>query len=71
MAMNQKRPDTPLAATPEPQPVNMGQAQPMPAKNKFQATADSAIQQVNVIGKMNTPVPMQQKQPEPQGPPQK
>jgi hypothetical protein len=74
MKNNMKRPDTPLAATPEPQPVNMGQvqqAQPMPPQNKFQATADSAIQQVNIIGKMNTPPPIQQKQPEPQGPPQK
>jgi hypothetical protein len=74
MKNNMKRPDTPLAATPEPQPVNMGQVQqpqPMSAQNKFQATADSAIMQINAISKMNTPPPIQQKQPEQQGPPQK
>jgi len=46
-----QRPDTPLAATPEPQPVssglqpanNMVTAQPI---NKYQATADTAIQQI-------------------------
>lgn len=72
MAIN--RPDTPLATTPEPQPVNMGQnqqAQPMPAQNKFQATADNAIAQVNMIGKMNTPPPIEQKQPDKEMPPQK
>lgn len=45
-----KRPDTPLAPTPEPQPVSSG-LQPMnntgsqPA-NKYQTTADNAIQQI-------------------------
>lgn len=47
------RPDTPLAATPEPQPVSSG-LQPsapigsMPV-NKYQATADAAIKQVGEI----------------------
>jgi len=48
-----KRPDTPLAATPEPQPVSSGLqpasqmvAQPV---NKYQATADAAIQQINSL----------------------
>jgi hypothetical protein len=40
-----KRPDTPLAATPEPMPVSSG-LQPMPV-TKFQATADAAIKQIN------------------------
>lgn len=45
------RPDTPLAATPEPMPVSTG-LQPnnelgsMPT-NKFQATADAAIRQIS------------------------
>ena len=45
------RPDTPLAATPEPMPVSSG-LQPnnelgsMPT-NKFQATADAAIRQIS------------------------
>jgi hypothetical protein len=51
MAQPITRPDTPLAATPEPQPVssglqpaaNMAAAQPV---NKYQATADTAIQQI-------------------------
>lgn len=48
-----KRPDTPLAMTPEPQPVSSG-LQPlaptmsMPV-NKYQATADAAIKQVGEI----------------------
>lgn len=37
-----KRPDTPLAPTPEPQPVSSG-LQPI---NKYQATADAAIRQI-------------------------
>ena len=51
MKTNIKRPDTPLAATPEPQPVSTG-LQPnnelgsMPT-NKFQATADAAIRQIS------------------------
>lgn len=46
-----QRPDTPLAATPEPQPVSSGM-QPMNQAavqpiNKFQAAADSAIAGIN------------------------
>jgi hypothetical protein len=46
-----KRPDTPLAATPEPMPVSSGlqpnnQLGSMPT-NKFQATADAAIRQIS------------------------
>lgn len=49
MAIN--RPDTPLAATPEPMPVSSGlqstsEVTAMP-KNKYQATADAAIAQIN------------------------
>jgi hypothetical protein len=45
------RPDTPLATTPDPQPVNSGlqpnnQMGSMPV-TKFQATADAAIKQIN------------------------
>jgi len=56
------RPDTPLAATPEPMPVNSGQ-QPMPV-NKYQATADAAIQQVGNISKKNIAPAQPQPQPE-------
>lgn len=50
-----QRPDTPLAATPEPMPVTSG-LQPMaqsPAQpiSKYQATADAAIQQINSLPK--------------------
>ena len=53
-----KRPDTPLAATPEPMPVSTGlqpatQFGAMPT-NKFQATADAAIRQVNEMGAAKT-----------------
>jgi hypothetical protein len=45
------RPDTPLAPTPEPQPVSSGlqpstQMGAMPV-TKYQATADAAIKQIN------------------------
>ena len=45
------RPDTPLAATPEPMPVSSGlqpdaQIGAMPV-NKYQATADAAIKQID------------------------
>lgn len=44
MAQQIQRPDTPLAATPEPQPISSGvQNAPM---NKYQKTADTAIQQI-------------------------
>ena len=47
------RPDTPLAPTPEPQPVSSGlqpstQMGAMPV-TKYQATADAAIKQINDI----------------------
>jgi hypothetical protein len=47
------RPDTPLAATPEPMPVSSGlqpnnQMGSMPV-SKYQATADAAIKQINEI----------------------
>jgi len=48
MQINTSRPDTPLAVTPEPTPFTVNQ-QP----NKYQATADAAINQVNAIGSMN------------------
>jgi hypothetical protein len=47
------RPDTPLAATPDPQPVSSGLQPSMPLTsmptNKYQATADAAIKQVGEI----------------------
>ena len=51
MKTNINRPDTPLAATPEPMPVSTGlqpnnQLGSMPT-NKFQATADAAIRQIS------------------------
>jgi len=51
MKTNINRPDTPLAATPEPMPVSSGlqpnnQLGSMPT-NKFQATADAAIRQIS------------------------
>lgn len=64
------RPDTPLAATPEPMPVSSG-LQPMNQQQvqpvtKYQATADAAIQQVGNISKKNiTQAPAQ---PQPQQP---
>jgi hypothetical protein len=60
------RPDTPLAATPEPMPVSSGlqpsnQMGSMPA-NKFQATADAAIRQVAEMGAAKTAKQPQQPQ---------
>lgn len=54
-----KRPDTPLANTPEPAPVSSG-LQPMgqqPAQpiSKYQATADAAIQQISNLSKESMP----------------
>jgi hypothetical protein len=62
--MTTQRPDTPLAATPEPQPVSSGM-QPMnqPAVqpiSKFQAAADSAIQGINNLSQQR--MAQQQKQ---------
>ena len=56
-----QRPDTPLAATPEPQPVSSG-LQPMaqaPAQpiSKYQKTADAAIQQISTMAQRATPAP--------------
>lgn len=61
-----KRPDFPLAATPEPMPVSSGlqpatQFGAMPT-NKFQATADAAIRQVNEMGAAKTAQQTQQTQ---------
>lgn len=56
-----QRPDTPLANTPEPQPVSsglqpMGQAPAQPV-TKYQATADAAIQQIAKLSKESIPQP--------------
>jgi len=56
MAQQIKRPDTPLAATPEPTPVVQGQMPQKPV-SKYQATADAAISQIK---SMNAPVQPQQ-----------
>lgn len=52
MATNQ-RPDTPLAATPQPMPVSSGQAVAPQPISKYQATADAAIQQINGLRQPN------------------
>lgn len=67
-----QRPDTPLAATPEPQPVSSGM-QPMnqPAVqpvNKFQAAADTAIAGINVLSQMRMAQQQQQQPQQPQQP---
>lgn len=57
MAQQMKRPDTPLAATPEPQPVSSGlQAAPqmgiVPQQRpvtKFEQTANNAIEQIKTM----------------------
>lgn len=56
-----QRPDTPLANTPEPQPVSsglqpMGQAPAQPI-TKYQATADAAIQQISKLSQESIPQP--------------
>ena len=55
------RPDTPLAPTPEPQPVSSGlqptNQMPVQPVSKYQATADAAIQQ---IAKLSQPITPQQ-----------
>lgn len=72
MAQPSARPDTPLAATPEPQAVTSG-LQPMnqaPARpvSKYQATADAAISQINNLSKERmmptAPQPTPQQQPD-------
>jgi hypothetical protein len=56
-----KRPDTPLAATPEPQPVSSGlQAAPQmmgavpqqKPSTKYEQTANNAIQQIDALSQM-------------------
>ena len=56
-----KRPDTPLAATPEPQPVSSGlQAAPQMmgavpqqrVSTKYEQTANNAIQQIDALSQM-------------------
>ena len=69
-----KRPDTPLAPTPEPMPVSSGlqpaaQMSAMPV-NKFQATADAAIRQVNEMGAAKVAQQPQQAQQQAQQPQQ-
>lgn len=53
------RPDTPLAATPEPQPVSLGlqpmNQMPVQPVSKYQATADAAIQQIAKLSQENMP----------------
>lgn len=56
-----QRPDTPLANTPEPQPVSSG-LKPMNEQftqpvSKYQATADAAIQQISKLSQESIPQP--------------
>ena len=68
MKTNINRPDTPLAATPEPMPVSSG-LQPnnelgsMPS-NKFQATADAAIRQISEMAAAKAAAKAAQQQPQ-------
>lgn len=67
MVQPSKRPDTPLAATPEPTPVSsglqsasqMGAAPQQRPSNKYEQTANNAIQQIDALSQMkmtqNTP----------------
>ena len=62
------RPDTPLAATPEPMPVSTGlqpnnQLGSMPT-NKFQATADAAIRQISEMAAAKAAAKAAQQQPQ-------
>ena len=64
-----KRPDTPLAPTPEPQPVSSGlqpstQMGAMPV-TKYQATADAAIKQINDMSAANAAQQAQQQAQQP------
>ena len=69
MALFNQRPDTPLAATPEPAPVTSG-LQPMGGQmtaqpiTRYQRTADAAIQQVGAM----SPASMAPTAPAPAGP---
>lgn len=63
------RPDTPLAPTPEPQPVSSGlqpstQMGAMPV-TKYQATADAAIKQINDMSAANAAQQAQQQAQQP------
>jgi len=57
MALNNQRPDTPLATTPEPQPVSsglqpstqMGMIPQQRVATKFEQTADSAINKIKAM----------------------
>lgn len=53
------RPDTPLAATPEPMPVSPGQVVQKPI-SKYQATADAAISQIKSMSSQNVVKPQQE-----------
>lgn len=66
MMQSNNRPDTPLAATPQPTPVSSG-LQPMAQApiqpiNKYQATADAAIQQISNLSKESIPQPSNNQQ---------
>ena len=62
-----QRPDTPLANTPEPQPVSSGlqpmNQAPVQPVSKYQATADAAIQQIAKLSQESIPQPTQPTQP--------
>jgi len=74
-----QRPDTPLAATPEPRPVTSGfQSEPqvgsMPQQrvsNKYEQTANNAIQQIDALSQMKmakTAQASEAQAPQPNGP---
>jgi hypothetical protein len=64
-----QRPDTPLAITPEPQPVSSGmQYAPQKIANKYEQTANNAIQQIDVMAQVKMAKKAQSSQQ--QGPPQ-
>jgi hypothetical protein len=68
------RPDTPLAPTPEPQPVssglqaapNMGGMTQQRVSSKYEQTANNAIQQVDAMSQMKMAQTAQAAQPQPE-----
>jgi len=70
MKTNINRPDTPLAPTPEPQPVSsglqaesqMGMVPQQRVATKFEQTANNAIEQIKTMNPTTPVAPEQQQQ---------
>lgn len=65
MQQQVQRPDTPLANTSEPMPVNLQQIPQKPV-SKFQATADAAISQIKAMSMQKAMAAQQQQQQQPE-----